>query len=55
MAMWVPAIMPTSKLKVVADAVGGDVDIHTNMALSLHDYQYNGPGSRGRIKSIPKR
>ncbi len=40
--MWVLATMPASKLKVIADAVGG-VDIYTNMALSLHDYRYNGP------------
>ncbi len=41
--MWVLAVMPASKLKVIADAVGGGVDIYTNMALSLHDYRYNGP------------
>jgi len=55
--MWVLAVMPASKLKVIADAVGG-VDIYTNTALSLHDYRYNGPdpdmalskfGSRGEV------
>jgi hypothetical protein len=35
--MWVLAVMPASKLKVITDAVGG-IDIYTNMALSLHDY-----------------
>jgi hypothetical protein len=44
--MWVLAVMPASKLKVIADAVGG-VDIYTNMALSLHDYRYNGPDPEG--------
>ncbi len=39
--MWVLAVMPASKLKVITDAVGG-VDIYTNTALSLHDYRYNG-------------
>ena len=49
---WVLAVMPASKLlKVIADAVGG-VDIYTNMAFSLRDYRYNGPG---RTKSMPKR
>jgi hypothetical protein len=32
--MWVLAVMPVSKLKVIADAVGG-VDVYTNMALSI--------------------
>ncbi len=40
--MWVLAVMPASRLKVIADVVGG-VDIYMNMALSLHDYRYNGP------------
>jgi len=38
--MWVLAVVPASKLKVIADAVGGGVDIYTNTALSLHDYRY---------------
>jgi hypothetical protein len=50
--MWVLAVMPASKLKAIADAVGG-VDIYTNMALSLHDYRYNGPDSEGAL--MPKR
>jgi len=33
------------KLKMIADAVGGGVDIYT--ALSLHDYRYNGPDPEG--------
>jgi hypothetical protein len=45
--MWVPALMPTSKLNVVAHAVGGGVDIYMNTALSLHDYRYNGPDPEG--------
>lgn len=42
--MWVLAVMPASKLKVITDAVGG-VDIYTT--LSLHDYRYNGPDPEG--------
>ena len=50
--MWVLAVMPASKLKVIADAVGG-VDIYTNMALSLHDYRYNGPDPEGVLSPCP--
>jgi hypothetical protein len=48
--MWVLAVMPVSK--VIADAVGG-VDIYTNMALSLHDYRYNGPDPEGVLSPCP--
>ncbi len=44
--MWVLAVMPASKLKIIADVVGG-VDIYTNTALSLRDYRYNGPDPEG--------
>ncbi len=50
--MWVLAVMPASKLEVIADAVGG-VDIYTNMALSLHDYRYNGPDPKGVLSPCP--
>ena len=49
--MWVLAVMPASKLKVIADAVG--VDIYTNMALSLHDYRYNVPDPEGVLSPCP--
>ncbi|MFZ8810257.1 MAG: hypothetical protein ACO2PN_19405 [Pyrobaculum sp.] len=48
--MWVLAVMPASKLK--ADAVGG-INIYTNMALSLHDYRYNGPDPEGVLSPCP--
>jgi hypothetical protein len=48
--MWVLAVMTASKLK--ADTVGG-VDIYTNMALSLHDYRYNGPDPEGVLSPCP--
>jgi len=51
--MWVLAVMLASKLKVIADAVGGGVDIYTNMALSLHDYRYDGPDPEGVLSPCP--
>jgi hypothetical protein len=51
--MRVLAVMPASKLKVIADAVGGGVDIYTNMALSRHDYRYNGPDHKGVLSPCP--
>jgi hypothetical protein len=51
--MWMLAVMPASKLKVIADAVGGGVDIYTNTALSLHDYRYNGPDPEGVLSPCP--
>jgi len=50
--MWVLAVVPVSKLKVIADDVGG-VDIYTNMELSLHDYRYNGPDPEGVLSPCP--
>jgi len=50
--MWVLAVVPVSKLKVIADAVGG-VDIYTNMELSLHDYRYNWPDPEGVLSPCP--
>ncbi len=46
-ALWIVAVMPTSRLKIVAQLVGGDVDLYTNLALLLHEYQYNGPDTEG--------
>ncbi|MGC8972923.1 MAG: PaREP1 family protein [Thermoproteus sp.] len=46
-ALWIVAVMPTSRLKIVAQLVGGDVDLYTNLALLLHEYQYNGPDAEG--------
>ncbi|RFA98514.1 PaREP1 family protein [Pyrobaculum aerophilum] len=51
-AMWIIAIMPTSALKKVAQIIGGEVDLYTNLALLLHEYQYNGPDPEG-ILSYP--
>ena len=40
---WVIAMMPTSYLKDVAMTIGGKVDLLTDKALWIHQYQYNGP------------
>ncbi|BDR92322.1 PaREP1 family protein [Vulcanisaeta souniana] len=40
---WVIAVMPTSYLKDVAMIIGGKVDLLTDKALWIHQYQYNGP------------
>ncbi len=45
--------MPTTVLKPVAQVIGGDVDIYTNMALWLHEYQYNGPDKQGVLSPYP--
>ncbi|AAL63169.1 PaREP1 family protein [Pyrobaculum aerophilum] len=52
-AMWVIAIMPTSALKKVAQIIGGEVDLYTNLALLLHEYQYNGPDPEGILSIYP--
>jgi hypothetical protein len=51
--MWILAIMPTSKLKAIASIIGGDIDVYTNIALDLHDYQYNGPDPEGVFSPYP--
>ncbi|WP_054842961.1 PaREP1 family protein [Vulcanisaeta distributa] len=40
---WVIAVMPTSYLKDVAMIIGGRVDLLTDKALWIDQYQYNGP------------
>ncbi len=40
---WVIVVMPTSYLKDVAMVIGGKVDLLTDKALWVHQYQYNGP------------
>jgi len=51
--MWILAIMPASKLKAMASIIGGDIDVYTNIALDLHDYQYNGPDPEGVFSPYP--
>lgn len=44
---WVIAIMPSSALKRVSQLIGGDIGVYTNLAILLHQYQYNGPDKSG--------
>lgn len=52
-AMWVLAIMPTSALKVVAQMIGGEVDLFTDKALWVHEYRYNGLDPQGILSPYP--
>ncbi|ABO07825.1 PaREP1 family protein [Pyrobaculum calidifontis] len=52
-ALWVLAIMPTTALKQVAQIVGGDVDIYTDKALWIHEYQYDGPDPQAILSPYP--
>ncbi len=49
---WVIAVMPTSYLKDVAMIIGGKVDLLTDKALWIHQYQYNGPDPERVISHI---
>ncbi|MCU7786871.1 PaREP1 family protein [Pyrobaculum sp. 3827-6] len=46
-AYWIIAFMPTTRLREVArllaESIGMEVYFATEIALSLHEYQYNGP------------
>ncbi|ARM76676.1 PaREP1 family protein [Acidianus manzaensis] len=44
---WIIAVMPSTVLKIVAQTIGGKIDVYTNLALLIHSYQYNGPDSQG--------
>jgi len=50
-ADWVIAFMPSTRLREVAKALsevyGDEVYYVTEVALSLHEYQYNGPDREG--------
>ncbi|MEJ2779515.1 PaREP1 family protein [Stygiolobus sp. CP850M] len=44
---WVIAIMPSTALKTVSQVIGGEISLYTNVALLIHQYQYNGPDKEG--------
>ncbi|MEM1627570.1 MAG: PaREP1 family protein [Sulfolobaceae archaeon] len=44
---WVIAVMPSNVIKVVSQVIGGEINIYTNLALLIHQYQYNGPDKEG--------
>ncbi|ADN50821.1 PaREP1 family protein [Vulcanisaeta distributa] len=44
---WIIALMPSNALKRVSQVIGGDINVYTNLAIMLHQYQYNGPDKQG--------
>ncbi len=46
-AYWILAIVPTTRLKQLASLLDRDLYLYTEIALSIHEYQYNGPDREG--------
>lgn len=46
-AHWILAIVPTTRLKQLASILDRELYLYTEIALSLHEYQYNGPDREG--------
>ncbi len=46
-AHWILAIVPTTRLKQLASILDRETYLYTEVALSLHEYQYNGPDREG--------
>ena len=42
-AHWILAIVPTTRLKQLASTLDREIYLYTEVALTLHEYQYNGP------------
>jgi len=52
-AHWILAIVPTTRLKQLASLLDRDAYLYTEIALSLHEYQYNGPDREGVLSRYP--
>jgi len=56
-AEWIVAIMPTSKMASVAQILdkilGNDIEAYTDIAIKLHEFQYNGLDKSGEVSSYP--
>ena len=52
-AHWLLAIVPTTRLKHLASLLDRDTYLYTEIALSLHEYQYNGPDREGILSRYP--
>jgi len=54
---WVIAFMPSTRVRPVAQVLarlfGPDVLMYTDIALNLHEYQYNGPDREGVFSRYP--
>jgi len=46
-ADWIIAIVPTSYLEELSLLLGKEINLLTEKALLIHDYQYNGPDKEG--------
>ncbi len=52
-AYWILAIVPTTRLKQLASLLDREAYLYTELALSLHEYQYNGPDREGVLSRYP--
>ncbi|MGB9705038.1 MAG: PaREP1 family protein [Pyrobaculum sp.] len=54
---WVIAFMPSTRVRLVAQLLarrhGDEVLMYTDIALNLHEYQYNGPDREGIFSRYP--
>ena len=54
---WVIALMPSTRVRPVAQVLarvfGVEVLMYTDIALNLHEYQYNGPDREGVFSRYP--
>ncbi|MGC9152809.1 MAG: PaREP1 family protein [Vulcanisaeta sp.] len=50
---WIVAVIPTTVLKPIAQVIGSDIDIYTNIALWIYEHQYNGPDIQGILSPYP--
>ncbi len=46
-AYWILAIVPTTRLKQLTSLLDREIYLLTEIALSLHEFQYNGPDREG--------
>ena len=56
-AQWVVAVMPTSKMSSVAQVLdsvlGNNIEAYTDIAVKLHEFQYNGLDKAGELSRYP--
>ncbi|MBB5255269.1 PaREP1 family protein [Sulfurisphaera ohwakuensis] len=56
-AEWIIAVMPTSKMSSVAQIldsiIGNDIEAYTDIAIKLHEFQYNGLDKSGEVSRYP--
>ena len=57
-AEWIVAVMPASKMSAVAQVLDGlfktdEVELFTDIAIKLHEFQYNGLDKAGELSPYP--